>query len=467
MLVLEGAERIRPRGDDSVDARRQPGWGDSLELATGPDKKKYGSEDRVPGLAWASCCMRGWRESMEDAHLMMPSGYLGGAWRESSLFCVFDGHGGEQVARLAARKLPDMLAEYRGDDAEEAFVEAFRRIDESLRLKSAEAELRELTLPGCAPREDAETTGTTAVCCLLRGSELTVAHCGDSRAVLSRQGKAVDLTEDHKPNNPEEAARIEAAGGFVQEEVLPGGRGMGYRVNGNLNLSRALGNLRYKDAALSAPEHMVSGVPETRTLAVEANRDDFVFLGCDGVFECMSNQEVVNFVRRRLPPPGQRKKLVPILEALLDACCADHPTQRGGLGCDNMTAVLFVFEDPNTVVVDAVEETEKSSERTFSASEMQRLDAMLSEKLQRLSSRDRPPPETPEEKAARLQKEREEEEERERKAQEEIERRKRRQEREEAEKAQKKKARFCAALDDNEGEDDDDNFDDGDGFDGG
>ena len=45
--------------------------------------------------------------------------------------------------------------------------------------------------------------------------ELTVAHCGDSRIVLCRAGKAIDLTEDHKPNLPDEAARIEAAGSVV------------------------------------------------------------------------------------------------------------------------------------------------------------------------------------------------------------------------------------------------------------
>ena len=45
------------------------------------------------------------------------------------------------------------------------------------------------------------------------------------------------LSEDHKPSNTEEKARIEAAGGFVEED----------RVNGSLNLSRSLGDFEYKN----------------------------------------------------------------------------------------------------------------------------------------------------------------------------------------------------------------------------
>lgn len=61
-----------------------------------------------------------------------------------------------------------------------------------------------------------------------------MANVGDSRCVLSRAGKAIDLSEDHKPENSPERERIVAAGGKVTAEG---------RVNGGLNLSRALGKL--------------------------------------------------------------------------------------------------------------------------------------------------------------------------------------------------------------------------------
>ena len=81
-----------------------------------------------------------------------------------------------------------------------------------------------------------EGSGTTAVMALLRGGRhLFVANVGDSRAVLSRRGTALDLSYDHKPEDPIELARIAGAGG----RVTPDGR-----VNGGLNLSRAFGTRR-------------------------------------------------------------------------------------------------------------------------------------------------------------------------------------------------------------------------------
>lgn len=66
--------------------------------------------------------------------------------------------------------------------------------------------------------------------------KLYIANAGDSRSVLGRGGKAVPLTFDHKPENDEERRRIEKAGSVITEG----------RVDGNLNLSRSLGDLKYK-----------------------------------------------------------------------------------------------------------------------------------------------------------------------------------------------------------------------------
>ena len=80
--------------------------------------------------------------------------------------------------------------------------------------------------------------GCTAVVAIKRGDELYVANAGDSRGVLCRGTKAVALSEDHKPAHDVEKNRIIAAGGFLSDI------GGVCRVNGNLNLSRAIGDLR-------------------------------------------------------------------------------------------------------------------------------------------------------------------------------------------------------------------------------
>ena len=76
-------------------------------------------------------------------------------------------------------------------------------------------------------------SGCTAVVALMRGTELFVANAGDSRCVVSRGGKALDMSVDHKPEDKPEHDRIKKAGGRVTEDG---------RVNGGLNLSRAIGN---------------------------------------------------------------------------------------------------------------------------------------------------------------------------------------------------------------------------------
>lgn len=428
-------------------------WGDALELASGPDKKKVGEEACAidKGLVWACCGMRGWRQTMEDASLMMPHGYLGGNWRDAALFGVFDGHGGEQVARFAVRQLPRILAKLPTRDPELALTQSFRQIDELLEQPSAASELRELTIPGNMERDSAENCGATALCGLLLGSQLVLAHAGDSRAVLCRQGKAVPVTEDHKPELPRETARIEAAGGFVQEEALARG-GVGYRVNGNLNLSRALGDLRYKDAGKPAEKHIICGVPDTRCVTLQAGEDEFLLMACDGVWECMSAQQAVNFVRTRLPPPGARRGLLPVLEALLDACCANHPMQHGGLGCDNITAVLIRFDDPAAMAAAGDEAgPAEEAEEVVSEAQTRRMEAAVSQAIQRLSDRRFRKKETPEEKEEREKLEREEREEEEVRAKEEQARqelrKKRKEERELLQSKSKKRLRCCAADD--------------------
>jgi protein phosphatase 1G len=79
-------------------------------------------------------------------------------------------------------------------------------------------------------------TGCTACVALITENEIICANAGDSRCVLSNNGTAVELSIDHKPDLSTEKARIERAGGFVEEN----------RVKGVLNLSRSLGDLEYK-----------------------------------------------------------------------------------------------------------------------------------------------------------------------------------------------------------------------------
>ncbi|KAI9583863.1 probable protein phosphatase CG10417 isoform X1 [Glossina fuscipes] len=180
--------------------------------------------------------------------------------------------------------------------------------------------------------EPGKDSGCTAVVSLLVGRDLYVANAGDSRCVVCRNGKAIEMSLDHKPEDDEESARIMKAGGTV---TIDG------RVNGGLNLSRAIGDHGYKmNANLPAEEQMISALPDVKKLIVTPE-DEFMVLACDGIWNFMSSEEVVNFVRLRIK--DKNKKISQICEELFDACLAPN-TMGDGTGCDNMTAVIVRFK---------------------------------------------------------------------------------------------------------------------------
>uniref|UniRef100_A0A7S3A355 PPM-type phosphatase domain-containing protein n=1 Tax=Rhodosorus marinus TaxID=101924 RepID=A0A7S3A355_9RHOD len=177
------------------------------------------------------------------------------------------------------------------------------------------------------------TAGCTAVVALVVDREIIVANAGDSKAVLCRGGKAIGLSFEHKPFNEIEKRRIEAAGGFVS----PAGR-----VNNNLNLSRSIGDLKYKgNKSIPPKDQMITSEPDICREKIQPE-DEFMVIACDGVWDIMQNQECVDFIRQRIGAPG--KKLSEICEEIFTACLAQDPKSTSGLGGDNMTAVIVRFK---------------------------------------------------------------------------------------------------------------------------
>ena len=122
--------------------------------------------------------------------------------------------------------------------------------------------------------------GSTSVVMAVTSRYIMVANAGDSRAVLMDGDKAVALSNDHKPSRPDEMKRIEKAGGFVMHLGVP-------RVNGVLAVSRALGDAELKPFVPSQPEYRtVARTPSQR----------FAALATDGVWDVMSNQEVMDMI---------------------------------------------------------------------------------------------------------------------------------------------------------------------------
>ncbi|KAJ1530442.1 hypothetical protein ONE63_005347 [Megalurothrips usitatus] len=211
--------------------------------------------------------------------------------------------------------------------------------------------------------EPGADSGCTAVVALLKGRDLYVANAGDSRCVVCRNGTAIEMSLDHKPEDPLEWQRILQAGGKVTCDG---------RVNGGLNLSRAIGDHAYKqNKEKSATEQMITALPDVRTLRINPDVDEFMVLACDGIWNYLSSQEVVDFVRKRVQEG--KLKMSQICEELFDHCLAPN-TLGDGTGCDNMTAVIVQFRPelsklPVTLTRDSVFDEPIKNEKADAAGE--------------------------------------------------------------------------------------------------
>ena len=276
----------------------------------------------------ASSGMQGWRTGMEDADCVHLEGKF-------ACLGVFDGHGGKEVALYVGRYIVKELkknASFLRSDYMASLKELFLGMDTLMLTEPAKRELHRLQADGePAPGEVYSSfAGCTAVFAMIHDNVLYVANAGDSRAVLGRAGTAVDMTYDHKPDNPEEFARITKAGGTVEDG----------RIMGNLNLSRSLGDYEYKqNASLPAEEQMVTANPELKQIQLTP-QDEFIILACDGVWDVLTNQEAVDFVRQRIPT----QPIQSIVEEIFDRCLATDVASSGGIGCDNMTCIILSFK---------------------------------------------------------------------------------------------------------------------------
>ncbi|KAI1085272.1 PP2C-domain-containing protein [Whalleya microplaca] len=275
-------------------------------------------------LLYGVSAMQGWRISMEDAHcsildLLTPQSDEDKKIHPSrlSFFGVFDGHGGDKVAQFAGKNIYDILKKqdtFKAGNYEQSLKDTFLATDRAILSD---------------PQYEEEVSGCTACCGLISGEKIFIANAGDSRSVLGVKGRAKPLSFDHKPQNEGEKARITAAGGFVDFG----------RVNGNLALSRAIGDFEFKKSAELAPEQQIVTAYPDVVMHEISDDDEFLVIACDGIWDCQSSQAVIEFVRRGI---AAKQDLDKICENMMDNCLASN-SETGGVGCDNMTMIVVGF----------------------------------------------------------------------------------------------------------------------------
>lgn len=287
-----------------------------------PITEKETHRGKGNGLEYGISAMQGWRVNMEDSHVAVvnskrfPEG--------SSVFAVCDGHGGKLTADLAAERMVDsfgetmekerIFADKRVPSAEEigqCMRKAFMSLDQDIRDVIDE-------------KKGADQSGCTAISAFISSTHVIVANSGDSRSVLAKGGRVVPMSSDHKPMLDKERKRIEKAGGSVRAN----------RVNGDLAVSRALGDFTYKQRFdLKPEEQQVSAEPDIQVEAIDKS-EEFLVIACDGIWDVMTNEDVCENVRDLMGKGESDMGL--IAEEILDMCLR--------LGSrDNMSVVIVKF----------------------------------------------------------------------------------------------------------------------------
>ncbi|XP_073002382.1 probable protein phosphatase 2C 27 isoform X2 [Typha latifolia] len=284
----------------------------SLSLTNSPTEEL---SSFLPVFRSGSCSEIGPKTFMEDEHVCIDNlvehlGASAGFPSPGAFYGVFDGHGGTDAVSFVRKNILKFIIDdsHFPMSAEKALKSAFMKADHAL------ADSRSLD----------RSSGTTALAALIFGRMLLIANAGDCRAVLGKRGRAVELSRDHKPNCKSERIRIEKLGGIVYDGYL----------NGQLSVARALGDWHMKGAKGSA--HPLIAEPELQEIVL-TEEDEFLIMGCDGLWDVMSSQCAVTMARKELmihnDPERCSRELV--REAL----------KRNT--CDNLTVVVICFSpDP-------------------------------------------------------------------------------------------------------------------------
>lgn len=240
------------------------------------------------------------RSANEDSHF---------ADQELKLFVVADGMGGHAAGEVASKIAVDAIADFIQFTNHDKDITWPYEFDESLsmngnRLKTAIQTAHAKVLETTGNKKELQGMATTVVAILVEEGKTQVAHVGDSRAYLIREGKLIQITSDHS---------------WVNEQLRSGAitssqaRNHPYR---NI-VTRALGGPNPVDVDVSQ-EEMLDG--------------DIILLCSDGLNTMITDEDILTIVSENA-------------EDIEKACQAliDRANQNGGE--DNITAILVKYNN--------------------------------------------------------------------------------------------------------------------------
>ena len=235
-------------------------------------------------------------------------------WPKISYFAIFDGHGGEECSEFLKNNYMNYLVENANFpfDIKLSMIESFQKIeDDFFKLKCKDN------------LEDSDKSGSCALVSVIFDNKIYIANIGDSRAIMSIGGgtKVRQLTADQKPDNIKEFERALKNGSkiylddnddpdrdeskieFIKDkaelekmkEIKENSKEEKiFRVYpSDLAVMRTVGDIKAKKKEFGGIPGTIINVPEVYIFDINSS-DDFIVMGCDGIFDDLSNQEIVN-----------------------------------------------------------------------------------------------------------------------------------------------------------------------------
>jgi serine/threonine protein phosphatase PrpC len=259
--------------------------------------------------------LQGKREQNEDQHVhIININNENQSMNPVNFFAVFDGHGGKAVSKYLKENLPPFFVNrfnkdiyQKPESASKYFIKVYDLIQNKMKNEH--------------PRAVQYCGSTACVGIQYKDSDdkdrLWMLNVGDSRAVkCNKLNIAEQLTQDHKPNSPEEKARIEQLGGKIEFD------GVDWRVK-DLSLSRAFGDLECTP--------YVTHLPQIYRYKISSS-DQFIVFACDGLWDVMTNQDVVDHIIEL-----NKKKF----KGNYAKSLAEHALNKGSL--DNITTIVYML----------------------------------------------------------------------------------------------------------------------------
>jgi serine/threonine protein phosphatase PrpC len=189
-----------------------------------------------------------------------------------NIYGIYDGHGGSTVSKFLQENIPSyFLNKKLNYPLKKNYIyKIYNHLQNSLTQTY---------------NHIAKQCGSTCLCVLHfqdinNKNVIQILNTGDCRLCVCNGNVGINLTEDHKPNSIKESIRIKKLGGKIIKD------GSDYRIC-NLSVSRAFGD---NDA-----RPYVTHIPDIIKYTIKPN-DKFIILACDGLWDVMTNQQVIDFI---------------------------------------------------------------------------------------------------------------------------------------------------------------------------